>query len=225
MYERFYQEFCNEVHEAIGAYLLWRMMQQRAYREDRLLSALNRTPLSWIFIRHSLQVTTFMTLGRIFDVDPHGFSVDDLIKTCIKELDLFSKPRLRLRKMIDQKEGKEPEWLEEYLSAAYEPTEEDFKRLRGEIAKKRRIFEETYQPIRHKLFAHNDKGYLGRHDELWKQTNTDELESLLWFLHDLKETLFDTYMNGRPLELKERVPDLAFYEHDYFEMLNLVRDA
>ncbi len=80
MYERYYREFCNEVHRIFSCYLFWRIINNRAAEDKRLLSALNKTPLSWIVIRHSLNVTLFITLGRVFDVDSDAFSVDTSVE-------------------------------------------------------------------------------------------------------------------------------------------------
>lgn len=224
MYERYYQEYCNEVHKILSSYLFWRMIQNRTASEDELLAALNKTPLSWIFTRHSLQVTLFITLGRVFDVDDDAFSVDDLLKCCIKEVDIFSLENLRTRKMAGQN-GNVPEWLPEYIEKAYESTEEDFNRLRGEVAKHRRVFETVYRPIRHKLIAHNDKEYMDKADELWADTNIQELEVIIWFLCDLKETLFDAFYNGEKPVLKGREPNTDFYERDFGELLDNVKNS
>jgi hypothetical protein len=200
------------------------MIQNRTASEEELLNALNRTPLSWIFTRHSLQVTLFITLGRVFDVDNDAFSVDDLLKCCIEEIDIFEPENLRTRKIADIK-GSEPEWLPEYIAKAYKPTAEDFNRLRGEVAKRRRVFEEVYRPIRHKLIAHNDKEYMDKADELWAETNIQELEEIIWFLHDLKETMFNTFHNGSKPDLIGREPDIDFYERDFRELLDTVKSA
>lgn len=222
MFDRYYQEFCNELHKILSSYLFWRMLNNKISEDKELLFALNRTPLSWTVIRHSLNVTLFITLGRVFDVDHEAFSVDDLLKCCIDEVDIFTKEALRNRKM-DGGNGIEPEWLEDYIEKAYEPSKSDFQRLRGEIAKRRRIFESVYRPIRHKLIAHNDKEYIDKADKLWVETNIDELEGIIWFLYDLKETLFDTYQNGRKPELKGCLPNFEFYENDFGRLLNSVK--
>lgn len=224
MYDRYYQEYCNEVHKILGSYLYWRMLLKRAFEERDLLEALNRTPLSWIITRHSLQVTLFITLGRVFDADNDAFSVDDLLKCCIENIEVFSLESLKKRK-IESQNGKEPEWLSKYIQNAYEPVVADFQRLRGETTKHRKVFEEIYRPIRHKLIAHNDKEYMEKADELWSETNIGEIEKIIWFLHDLKETLFNTYQNGRKPELLGSEPDVAFYENDYGELLNSVKNV
>ena len=222
MYDKYYQEYSNEVHKTLGTYLFWKMIQNRAASDSDLLSGLNKTPLSWIMTRHALQVTLFMTLGRIFDIDNDAFSIDDLLKCCIKEIEIFNKENLKNRKMKGQN-GKEPDWLEEYIDNAYEPTDIDFQKLRTKVKKHRKVFEEFYQPIRHKLFAHNDKKFMGKADHLWAETNIGQLEEIIWFLHDLKQTLFDTYENGRIPVLQSHKPDTDFYESDYSSLLDIVK--
>lgn len=201
-----------------------RMIINRAASDDKLLSALNETPLSWIFTRHSLQVTLFITLGRIFDTNDDAFSIDDLLKCCIEEIDIFSIENLHTRKMSGQN-GNEPEWLPMYIENAYEPVEEDFKQLRSEVAKRRRVFEAIYRPIRHKLMAHKDKEYIDKADELWNKTNIQELEEIVWFLNDLQETLFDAFQNGKKPILEGREPNLEFYERDFGKLLDNVKNS
>jgi hypothetical protein len=224
MYERYYQEYCDEVHKILATYLFWRIIQNKTTSENELLSALNRTPLSWILIRHSLQITLFITLGRIFDDNNNAFRVDDLLKCCIEEISAFSRENLRLRKIADQN-GNEPEWLTDYIKNSYEPVEEDFNRLRSEVAKRRNRFKDVYRPIRHKLIAHNDKAYLDKADELWAETNIGELEEIIWFLNDLKGALFDAFQNGRKPELTGRKPDAQFYEKDFGELLDIIKKS
>lgn len=222
MYEQYYKKYSNEVYDILANYLFWRMIQNRASSEDDLLQALNKTPLSWVFIRHALQTTLFIVLSRVFDGGNDAFSVDDLLKSCIEEIDIFSLHNLRKRKVASNK-GKELDWLQEYIENAYEPTMEDFNRLRGEVSKRRNIFNKVYRPIRHKLIAHSDKKFINKADELWAETNIQELEGIIWFLDDLRLTLFETYQNGRKPILMGRKPDLHFYEKDYSKLLNFVK--
>ncbi|MFA6190782.1 MAG: hypothetical protein WC665_00385 [Sulfurimonas sp.] len=224
MYNRYYQEFCNEVHKILSCYLFWKILNNRTAKDEKLLSALNETPLSWIVMKHSINVTLFITLGRVFDKDNDSFSVDDLLKCCIKEIDSFSKESLRNRKM-EGENGVEPEWLIDYIEKSYTPSVEDFQKLKSEVAKYRKIFEKVYLPIRHKLIAHNDKKYMDKADELWAETNIDELEKIIWFLNDLKETLFDSYHNGKKPLLIKRDPSLDFYERDFGKLLDSIKNT
>jgi len=224
MYERYYQVFCNELHTILGSYTFWRMIQNRLATEPELLHALNATPLSWTITRYALQVTLFITLGRVFDPDTAAFSADVLLKTCIREIEIFNKDNLRKRK-LDAANTSEPDWLDDYIRNAYEPTESDFQCLRGELTKQRKVFDSVYRPVRHKLIAHRDKEYLGKGDDLWKATNVGELEAILWFLHDLKETLSDAYLNGRQPILQGRKPDVGLYERNHKRLLDNIKNT
>jgi hypothetical protein len=224
MFEEYFEEFRNEVHRILGAYFFWRMIHNRIEGEPDFLRAVNEAPLSWMVIRHSLQVTLFITLGRVFDLDVRSFSADDLLRSCITDLALFDKDHLRGRK-ICQNGGGEPEWLDEYIKKAHQPTEREFKRLRGALTLRRKVFDRMYRPIRHQLIAHADKEMIGRGDELWKNTNIEALENIIWFLHDLKETLQDVYDNGKPPNLRNLTPNVAFYEDDCTRLLDMVRDS
>jgi hypothetical protein len=198
------------------------MLHDRPASDKDLLKALNITPLSWILIRHSLQVSLFITLGRIFDLDNKAFSVDDLLRYCVENIEIFSLDNLKQRKLELQK-GKEPEWLPEYIQNAYCPVAGDFQRLRGEATNHRKVFDKIYKPIRHKLIAHTDKQYMDKADILWSETNIGELERIIWFLNDLKETLFQTYQNGEKPELQGRVPDIAYYKKDFGKLLDNIK--
>lgn len=223
-YGVYYQEFSNEVHKALGCYLMWETFRRRLSEDNELLIALNRTPLSWILTRHALQVTLFMTLGRIFDINSDALSVDDLLKACIDEVAIFSKDSLRERR-IRESGGKIPEYLDKYIQESDVIEAKHFHALRAQVKARRRIFEKNYRPIRHKLFAHSDKSVLGNADELWKNTSVKEIEGLIWFLNDMKEAIFNAYNNGRTPILTGRQPDCAFYERDFNGLLDRVKGA
>jgi len=157
MYKEYHELFSNEVYRATTFYIFWNKLQNEPVNDKKLLAAFNVSPLSWIAIRYSMMVGLIMTLGRIFDTDSDSVSVDDLIKSCIIEIDLFSKDSLRKRKLAQS--GFKKEWIEEYMNNSYEPTEKDFQMLKPSINKYKKTYQEYYRPIRHKIFAHSDKSY------------------------------------------------------------------
>jgi len=130
MFKEHHDLFRNEVHQATGSYVIWKSLQNCPANDIALLNAMNVTPTSWIFIRHSMMLSLIMTLGRIFGTDGDSLSIDDLIKSCIIDIDVFSKSSLRDRKL--QQSG-EAEWLDSYIDNAYEPIEKDFQMLKSEI--------------------------------------------------------------------------------------------
>lgn len=69
-----------------------------------------------------------------------------------KNLEIFSKDALADRKR--RLSANADEWLAEYLRTAYEPTSEDFRRLKQHVAVRRRIYESNYKALRHAVFAH-----------------------------------------------------------------------
>lgn len=199
MYKEYHELFSNEVYQATAAYVFWNKLQNEPAKDEKLLKAFNESPLSWIVIRHSMMLSLIMTLGRIFDIEGGAVSIDDLIKSCIDDIEQFSKARLRQRKMM---QPGDKSWLDDYMKNAYEPQEKDFQKLRPEINKYKKIYQEYYQPLRHKIFAHSDKQYFSNKDELWKATKGANMEEMLNFLEDLKVTLEMAYDNGTKPELK-----------------------
>lgn len=223
MYDKFYKEFENELHKTISSFLLWKCMHDRPAQDKAVLNALNKTPTSWLTIRHSLHVTFFITLGRIFDKRKDAFSVIKLLKYCENNISLFSKEKLRERRMKDLKE--KPDWLDDYINNAYEATQDDIQSLMKETEKYRNLFNDVYQPIRHKLIAHKSQSHIGNSDELYEKTRIGDIDKILEFLNSIKEVLFDLYINGRKPGLTNYKLNREFYESDFNNLIDLVKNA
>lgn len=218
MHKELYKEFRNEVGTAIASFYLWKKIEDIASNQKKL-AILNITPLSWSIIRHSVAVTNLITLHRIFETDEECISADGLLKTYLNDISIFSTKQLRKRK---DPNNENPEWLEEYIDYAYEPTEQDIHNLRGELRKRRKIFNEIYRPIRSKLIAHKVKEYVSISQELHSKGSMEEIEELLEFLYALKEALFELYMNGRKPDLTLYRINKRFYENDYDKLMQRV---
>lgn len=218
MHKKLYKEFRNEVGTAIASFFLWKKIEEIA-TDKKKLARLNNTPLSWSIIRHSLSVTTLITMHRIFETDEECISADDLLKTYLLDISIFSTEQLRARK---DPNNENPEWLEEYIDYAYEPTELDFHILRGELSKRRKIFNEIYRPIRSKLIAHKVKAFVDISQELHAKGSMSEIEEILEFVNAIKEALFDLYMNGRKPDLTQYRINKRFYENDYDNLMQKV---
>jgi hypothetical protein len=52
------------------------------------------------------------------------------------------------------------EWLDTYMADAHVPTDNDFQKLRGELSKRQKQYEEIYRPIRNKIFVHKDADWI-----------------------------------------------------------------
>ncbi|MDP1679380.1 MAG: hypothetical protein Q8L02_04565 [Candidatus Nitrotoga sp.] len=218
MYEKLYKEFENEIGTAVSSYLLWKEIHDST-ADKKILSALNRTPTSWIIIRHSLQVTFLITLHRIFETGKDVVSAEMLLATCANNISIFDKDSLKNRKDPD---NKNPDWLEDYISNAYVPTVQDIHMLRGELQKQRNIFNNIYRPIRNKLIAHNMVSHLDKSNELYAKTNIDEIEKILEFLNSLKETLFELYINGKKPDTTKYKLDKRHYTDDSKRLISSI---
>lgn len=222
MYVEYHDHFSNEVYQATACYVIWKNLQNQPAEDDDLLMSLNENALSWVFIRHSMMLSLIMALGRIFDTDGDSVSVDDLIKSCIADIDQFSKSKLRERKLQSHNAH---EWIDSYMESVYEPIESDFLRLKPEVKKYREIFNSYYKPLRHKIFAHSDKASLSQRDDLWRATKGANMEDMLNFLEDVKMTLQETYLNGRKPELTGRKIDEEWFANDIQSLLKRVKNA
>ena len=214
--------YSNEVYQATACYVIWKNLQNEPARDEKLLRALNENPDTWIVFRHSMMLSLIMALGRIFDTDGDSASIFALVRSCISEIDLFSKENLRGRKA---RIFSTPEQLESYIQKAYEPTVEDFNRLKPLINEQREIYEEYYKPIRHKIFAHRDKDHLVSTDKLWQATRDANMERMLDFLEDLDSCIRDAYFNGHKPTLKGHKMRENWFAPDIQSLLRRVRDA
>jgi hypothetical protein len=194
----------NEVHLATNSFYVWKSINNVAAEDKSYITALNRTPLSWQVITHSLQCTFFIGLGRIFDRDKDSFSIYNLLKGCTENIAEFSRPALRARKCGDEPE---PKWLDEYMASTYEPSADDFVCLDAEVEKWSEIFKSIYKPLRHKIFAHKDIKYLDEAHLLFSKTNIGEIEEMLGFLHAIDRYIWELLHNGRKCDLNDFVQD------------------
>lgn len=218
MYEKLYKEFENEIGTAVASYLLWKEIHNST-ADKKILSAFNRTPTSWIIIRHSLQVTFLITLHRIFETGQDVVSAEKLLGTCVNDISIFDTTNLRIRK---DPESKKPEWLDDYISNAYVPTVQDINMLRGELNNHRNVFNNIYRPIRNKVIAHNMLSHLDKSNELYAKTNIDEIERILEFLNALKETLFELYINGKKPDITKHKLDKRHYVDDSKRLISSI---
>jgi hypothetical protein len=220
MFLKYHEHFANEVYQATACYVIWKNLQNQPSNDDELLKVLNNNALTWIFIRNSMMQSLIMTLGRIFDTDNDALSIDDLLKSCISEIDIFSTLSLRERKL---KSPNAHQWIDSYMESTYQPSEIDFQKLKSKVKTYKIIFNKYYKPLRHQIFAHSDKLAISNTNPLWEATKEANIEDLLNFLEDLKITLQETYHNGRKPLLKDRKIDEDFFTKDIQSLLKTLK--
>jgi hypothetical protein len=89
-----------------------------------------------------------------------------------------------------------------YVSDKHALTFEDIKLLRKQIDVRRRIYENRYRDIRHKVFAHKATSDVIETNALFAKTNIEEMKSLFGFLHALNLALWEAFHNGRKPDVK-----------------------
>lgn len=202
----------DEVATATWAFYAWKHINNIGSNDRAVRQGLNRNAATWNVITHSLQTTFFITIGRLFDIDGEAFSVHAFLRHCIENIEQFDSHHILERKLVDQK-GAEPEWLAEYMDSVYEAKEEDFQRLRGEVSKHQKRYEEIYRPIRNKVMAHKDIASLSNVTEIFGRTNIRELQEFLTLFDQIQNIVFDLLHNGK----LRKIGDYPFREEQRME--------
>ncbi len=188
-----FEVFRTEAESAIQFFYSFLTVHAVAGEHREVVRLLNRAPLFWNTVLGALQTSTFIALGRVFD-QKSKHNVDRLLRIAQSNMDIFSKVALAGRKR--RASANADEWLDDYLRDVYVPSADDFRRLRGHVAKRRRAYEDNYRALRHLFFAHREVSAKEDVQALFDKTNVRELQQLLIFLRRLHETLWQLYNNG-----------------------------
>jgi hypothetical protein len=154
---------------------------------------MNLNPLFWVTAHHAMILSTFVALGRIFDHNSKH-NIDTLMSMASKHLPAFSRAALAARKRAA---GLTQKQAAEYVADAHELSRDDLKHLRKQIASWRRVYEERYRDVRHKIFAHKALSDASEVDQLLSKTNIPEIQRLFGFLSALHSALLQAFVNGR----------------------------
>jgi hypothetical protein len=192
-FERELEIFHNEAEAASQFLFGYLAVHSVAFDRREVHRLLNTAALFWNTALHALQLSAHIALGRIFDQNS-AHNVDTILRLAQRNLEIFSKEALGLRKRAASSNASE--WLEDYLKTAYEPTTTDFRRLRAHVAKRRQIYEAKYRDIRHKFYAHKEVVEGAEANALFSKTSVKEIRSLAIFLQALHEALWQLFYNG-----------------------------
>jgi hypothetical protein len=163
-----------------------------------VLRMMNTNPLFWVTVHYSMLVAAFVALGRIFDQDSKH-NIDRVIGIAANDLSIFSLDALRARKEALDITAEE---AAEYVVGKHALASDDLKLLRKQIDVRRRIYEDRYRDIRHKVFAHKATADMTEINGMFAKTNIEEMKALFGFLHALHEALWELFNNGRKPDLK-----------------------
>lgn len=166
-----------------------------AKRRKTVFRALDRHALFWNTVAGALQGSAIITLGRVFDQDtPHN--VDALLRLAQGSPGMFSRSALATRKLAGA--AAPPSWLSAFIDQAREPTAQDFRALRAQVKRLRRVYEHRFRPLRHGVFAHTLIHGAAEVAPIAAKANINELKRLISSLLSLHEALWQLFYNGRP---------------------------
>lgn len=194
-FENELEVFRREAESAVQFFYAWRTVNEVASKDKSVVAALNTAPLFWNTSLGALQTAAFIALGRVFDQEQNTHNIDRVLRIGQRNPEIFS-----LDALADRKRRGSPnanEWLDEYLANAYVPNPEDFRRLRKHVAARRKIYEASFRPIRHKVFAHKRVAEQSETYALFANAKIAEIQQLLVFLRRLYEALWELFFNGR----------------------------
>ncbi|MBZ0167817.1 hypothetical protein MELA_02903 [Candidatus Methylomirabilis lanthanidiphila] len=187
--------FRGEAESAIQFFYAWRAVNEVASNNKEVVAILNKAPLFWNTSLGALQTSAFIALGRVFDQRSNTHNINRLLHIGEQNPEIFS-----LEALAERKRGVSStadEWLDEYLRDAYVPTPNDFRRLRKHVATRRKIYEASFRPIRHKVFAHKQLSTQVDTEALFANAKIRDIQQLLIFLRRLHEALWQLFFNGR----------------------------
>jgi len=193
-FERELEVFQTEVEAATQFLYAFLAVHAVAADNKEVHKLLNHAPLFWNTNLGALQTAAFIVLGRIFDQNS-THNVDKLLRIAQDNHQIFLKEAFRRRRQGNEQEL--PSWLENYVQGVYEPTPEDFRRLRNHVKKWRKVYESNYRDVRRKFFAHKEVSERTQIESLFRKTNIRELQRMLSFLRSLHESLQQLFLNGR----------------------------
>jgi len=236
-FERELKNFGSEVEQGTRCYFALLVMNDVASHDKRVRAFLNRTPMFWNTCAGALQASTFIALGRIFDLTSRH-NLESLLRMAERDPQIFSKAALKRRKQAVETKG--PECLDDYLQSTYEPTPKDLSRLRVKTESWRQVYDKKYRPLRSKYFAH--RVVLGEAETaaLFGKGTNPELQRLFRFLGSLYHALLSLFFDGRKpvlrparysvVRMREK-PVLAYYsgvgiqEHITREVAEFLKNA
>lgn len=188
--------FRNEVLSGLKFLYTELAIHKIAGKDKEVLSAMNSSPTFWNTILNALQHSTFITLGRIFDIDSDKHTIHTLFKIIEDNKSLFTKESFSERRLKNSDRSKLDQWLQEYTKNLYVPTSDDFRKLKKYIQSQKKTYQEVYAPIRHhfghRIYIKNEEIQV-----LFNKVKIKDIEKFYVRLYGVHEALWQLYHNGR----------------------------
>jgi hypothetical protein len=166
-------------------------------QRDDLLQMVNENSLFWITSHHALIMSTFIALGRIFDVSSKH-NLGNLRRIVENNPADFTVAALQARRTVDL-----GAYAATYVRSKHGMTPAHWQPIADKIDSWTSVYVARYKPIRHQ-FAHKRLSTLSQVNALLAKTNIDEMKEMFAFMHALYGCLDQLWVNGEEPVLRER---------------------
>ena len=212
------ESYEQEIRIACQSFYAMKHINNIAYHNRDIHTCLNKNALTWGIITHSLQVTFFMSFGRLFDENDDTQSVHSLLNYCSRNRREFSKWRLYRRKIRDGIDEKDALDYVRHVHYLHPEFFKKFIKLKREYSK---IFKSAYKSIRHQVFGHRIQLTHSDSSRLFQSTSIAEVEDTLEFLYKLSKVIRFVVDNGRLTDLcNHGFSEEKFIKTDVEKLLN-----
>lgn len=133
-FERELEIFRTETEAATQFFYAYLSIHELAANYKPVELLLSQTPLFSNTILGALQTASSVAVGRVFDQDS-AHNLDRVLRIAQYNLEIFSKAALGGRRIINRPE--DPDWRQDVVRTAYEPTSTDFRHIRAQVHQKR----------------------------------------------------------------------------------------
>ena len=186
-FERQLDIFHSECDAAVRYFYAGYGLQVSILKTPAAAAGLNKAPAFWNATLDALKASTLITLGRVFDPDQNNHSLTRLIAFSQSNLQIFGAAALRHRMQ-------ESQWRAQDF---YEPSPDDFRRLKRLIASRRREYETLLRPWRHRLYAHRGVLDSTELEGVPPDLEAARLQKLVSFLPRVHGLLWRLYYDGQ----------------------------
>jgi len=175
---------------------IYETVNDRAVEDDVVHQMLNQHAGFWCLTVNALFESSLVSLHRLFDSDSKR-NAARLLTLAEEHIDIFTRPQLARRIQNEHNIEDASDWVR----AAYEPSLDDFRRLREEVESRWKIYKDIYRPIRCRVIAHRvltDAESL----QLFSRTNRTQLQEVCVFFVALHAALSRLYRRGEPIQIR-----------------------
>ena len=186
----------SDVRQVISLFYTYLSTHNYAVEERAVFNLYNNSAEFWNLQHYAMQQAMIIGLGRVFDDVPGSFGINRLFSEAIKHPEFFSRLALRERRMAGLQAA--PDYLDEYIAAAFEPIVADIGRINATLSKHRDEYKATYGKIRSLVVAHAIETNPDKINSYLNSTVISNayamFEALLYAIRALRE---DLWLNGR----------------------------